>query len=633
MTVRALGALRWSRRHAAGWCCLASAVMLVAAAARTVPASATATAGATAVTWPGGRWQPDAAQYGMAVASGVAVTMSDGVVLHANVGYPADPKTGGRAQGPFPVLLTENPYVGASEQPDPYYVDRGYIFVSVEVRGTLDSEAPGDAPLLNGLFGPREVQDGVELVYWAAHQLDGSNGVIGLTGCSQLGIIQLFVAAAVGPNSPVKAILPACASNGYDGIYFAGGIPGQTIGLFGSTIAGEISGAKHAPLAEFIGGLTEADVLAGGPIAYNGQYWQARTTSPAIAAQIVANGIPALLWSGWKAPEAMGALEFYAALQNTWSHAPPAGPMRAGQPTTGRYQIIVGPWGHGQGLDDSIGLEWYDTWLKGEQTGIDRTSTPMHLFENGSDVWRNASSYPIASTDTRLDLGPGTLTARPAGDAPLSQGAPDAITWGQPGSPGTSLTYTTAPFTAAATLAGPVAATIYASSSNTNLELIATLSDVKPDGTVTKLTSGALVGSMRAIDTSWSWTDTNGTLIMPTHPYSGDQYAAAGTVNRYDIKLTPAVWSIQPGDRLRVTLTTEAPTSSCTSLISALSPAIPCLLTAPQQATLPGGTYLIEHSTGSPSSVSVPLLPAGTLAAAPSGATPTSGGQTEPLGW
>jgi predicted acyl esterase len=388
-----------------------------------------------------------------------------------------------------------------------------------------------------------------------------------------------------------------------------------------------------APENTFVGGLLRGNVLAGGALAYNGQYWQQRTTSPAIAAQIVANGIPALLWSGWKAPEATGSLEFYAALQDAAAGAAPYGPTAPGHPATGRYQVIIGPWGHGQGLDESIELEWYDTWLKGQQTGIEQTGTPMHVFENGSGTWKNASTYPLASSSTNYQLGPGTLTPQPQAVLPPSQAGPDAIAWGQPGQPGTSLNYTTAPFTTGAELAGPVAASIDASSSTSNLELIATLYDVAPDGTATQVTTGTLLGSMRAIDTQRSWTDQAGNLVLPVHPFTGDDYVRAGTVARYDIKLAPAVWAVPPGDSLRLTLTTQAPSASCASLLSALSPAIPCLLTTPQQATLPGGTYLIERSLSQPSSLNVPLLPAGALPTAVSGTTPTSNGQTEPLGW
>ena len=282
--------------------------------------------------WPGGRWQPDPPTFGMTVVSGVPITMDDGVVLFANVGYPTNPATGARVPGTFPVLLTQNPYVqavGGSEQPDSFYVSRGYIFASVDVRGTLQSMAPGNAPLPNQLFSPRDAQDGVELVNWAAHHLEGSNGVVGLVGCSFLGIDQLFTAAALGPDSPVKAMVPACSSHGYDS-YFAGGIPGPSIGLFGVVAA--IFGTQHLAENTATGLALRSEVLAGGPRAYNNDYWQVRTTSPDIAAQIVHNHIPALLWTGWNALDGPGVLEFYAALQNAFAHRPPAAPMARANP-------------------------------------------------------------------------------------------------------------------------------------------------------------------------------------------------------------------------------------------------------------------------------------------------------------
>jgi predicted acyl esterase len=572
----------------------------------------------------------------MTVVSNVPITMDDGVILFANVGYPTDPATGQRAAGKFPVLLTQNPYVGPTQQPDPFFVTRGYIFASVTVRGTLNSEAPGGGPLVNDMFSPREVQDGVELVNWAAH-LDGSNGVVGLTGCSQLGDNQLFTAAAVGPHSPVKAILPACAGSTYDGVYFSGGIPGPIIGLFGQP-SPPIEGIQHqaenaaAALAEY------NEIVAGGPRAYDNGYWQQRTTTPALAAQIVRNGIPALLWTGWNAPDNIGSLAMYAAFQNAWRGRPFSAPMNTHQPTTGRYQVIVGPWGHGQGLDESIMLEWFDTWLKGEHTHMTQTQTPMHLFENGSGSgagWVNASTNPVASSYTSYDLtGGGALVAGGRGGRMASAGGSshDTIAYDQPSQPGTTLSYTTPSFPRGATVAGPISATIYASSSNSNVELIGTLYDVAPDGTATQIATGSLLGSLRAVNRHQSWFE-HGVLIQPAHPFLADNYVPAGSTARYDITLYPAVWSLPAGHALRFTLSTQEPASSCGSFLTALLPAIPCLLTDPQQATLPGGVYQIDHSRFLPSSVNLPLLPSGYLPGAPNQVTPTSNGLTEPIGW
>jgi uncharacterized protein len=50
------------------------------------------------------------ARYGIGVRHNVAVPMSDGVVLRADIHYPTDPATGQPATGPFPVLLSVTPY-------------------------------------------------------------------------------------------------------------------------------------------------------------------------------------------------------------------------------------------------------------------------------------------------------------------------------------------------------------------------------------------------------------------------------------------------------------------------------------------------------------------------------------------
>ena len=55
-------------------------------------------------------WTPRPAQFGAGVHHNVAVPMSDGVVLRADIHYPTMPETGRPAAGPFPVLLSMTPY-------------------------------------------------------------------------------------------------------------------------------------------------------------------------------------------------------------------------------------------------------------------------------------------------------------------------------------------------------------------------------------------------------------------------------------------------------------------------------------------------------------------------------------------
>src|SRR5438105_5660131 len=56
------------------------------------------------------RWVPEEPVYALFTASNLPVKMADGVVLRANVLFPADPWTGVPAVGSFPVLLTQTPY-------------------------------------------------------------------------------------------------------------------------------------------------------------------------------------------------------------------------------------------------------------------------------------------------------------------------------------------------------------------------------------------------------------------------------------------------------------------------------------------------------------------------------------------
>ena len=90
---------------------------------------------------------------------------------------------------------------------------------------------------------------------------------------------------------------------------------------------------------------------------------------------------------------------------------------------------------------------------------------------------------------------------------------------GSTAEPGTTLTYTTKPLEHGATIAGPIAASITATSNNRNIVLITKLNDIGPDGTPTQISFGALLGSRHALDTTRSWYDTRGTAVNPVHPH------------------------------------------------------------------------------------------------------------------
>jgi uncharacterized protein len=632
----------------------------------------------------GSQWKPETAVYGTASTNDIAIKGAGGTTIRVNEIYPTT-ASGQPAKGPFPVLLTMTPYgkgQGGSSSPgsaatsssgsatggaDNYLVQRGYIEVVEDVRGTGDSNGSW------GLFDPIQQKDAIKVLNWAA-KLPHANGRVGTYGPSYLGIDQLLLAGAVGRKSPLKAIFPMVPGNDlYRDTSFMGGLldfefSETYLGLTGAlnttspltdaasdpAMLSDLAGIEsdHANGLASYHAATTANVLSGGDEAYDGSYWQARNPQNVLA-RVAANRIPAYMVGGEFDIFQNGEPMNYAELQNAWAGRSATAPMSPGQRTTGRYQLIVGPWEHlnGSSVDvDPLELEWFDTWLKHEKTGMAKTPTPLHYYDLGSGQFNETATYPFTgSSPTRLYFGAGgTLTnSAPSagatgsvplpgpvgtlvGAAPSLPGASDAIVWSPTGTPcgrpidqwsmggisvpaGTAgflapcasddqasqsgpwaTTYTTAPLTRAQTVAGPITATVYASSTTSETQLVAELEDVTPSGSSYPLSEGALLGSLRAVNQSRSWTS-GGITVLPYHPYTqaSAKPVTPGAVTEYQIQIFPTLATIAAGNRLRLTLSTTD---------------TPHLTPLPKQLPqLAGGVYTIGRSAAAPSSLTLML--------------------------
>jgi hypothetical protein len=378
------------------------------------------------------------------------------------------------------------------------------------------------------------------------------------------------------------------------------------------------------------------DVLLEGERAYDSDYWKQRSAR-GVLDRIARNGVAAYLVAGlWDAFQAGQPLNF-SGLQNAWAKRPVDAPMRARQRVTGRYQLLVGPWYHvlpGEGIDlDAIELRWFDRWLRREPNGITRTRTPLHVIDaggrrfevaryplpeakpvtyylhgggalrteaptaGGSDriVWTGASQ-PCNRVTEQWTLGLGELVFSELGTKQPCTGAVQVPAAG----PGT-LSYTTPAFTEPTVLAGPIGATLHATANTTDTEWIATVSDVAPDGRVSELTQGALLGSFRAVDEARSWPAGGGRHLLPYHPFTraSQTDVTPGEVTRYDVNIPPTFATLKPGHRLRLTITTAD---------------TPHLLPLPSRLTsLVGGVYDVQRNATAASSLQVPLAPANAL--------------------
>ncbi|WP_329070816.1 CocE/NonD family hydrolase [Streptomyces sp. NBC_01429] len=600
--------------------------------------------------------------YDVAARLGVPVTLADGTVLRGDVYTPAVAGTATPAAGPFPVLLVQTPYGRAAKADElAYFVRRGYVAASVDVRGTGSSTGSWSP------FAPVEARDGAALVDWAA-ALPHSDGEVGLYGDSYTGINQISTAAAVGPGSPVKAIFPVVAGNDlYRDLVTMGGLPNAEFmplwllytglgNLTNPILSALMSGSTQNLLdtlslvLQHLGGVASANLpiltglLTGGEEAYDGDFWQRRRPADQLAG-VVANGVPAFLVGGWYDLFQRGALMNYAGLQNAWAGRPAGAPMTSDQQVTDRYQLLMGPWYHDPRQEpefdlSALQLRWYDHWLKGLDTGIAGAPdpNPLHVKELGSDRWLDTRSYPFAGADpTRLYLGKGRTgtAAASANDGLLTPALPasdnsEFITWTSTISSCTrstaqwiggfvqdpactesntaresgpnSLVYTTAPMDEARTIAGPIGATLYAQANTNETQFVVTVTDVAPDGSSVPLTTGALAGSHRTVDPARSWYAPDGSYLMPYHPSTRESTAAtpAFRVARYDLEIFPTFAAIAAGHRVRVVVTT----ADTPHLAPTLS----------QSLNLLAGIYQVKEGPSAPSSVTIPLAPASAFA-------------------
>ncbi|POM24949.1 Cocaine esterase [Actinomadura rubteroloni] len=552
--------------------------------------------------------------YGISVQRNLTIRLHDGTVLRADVHSPADPSTGKPAAGRFPVIVGFTPYgktpsalAGGAGMGgfNPDLVRHGYIAAVVDVPGTGGSEGAFD------LFSPAEAKAGAQVVRWAA-RLPGGDGKVGMLGLSYVAIDQLFTAAEVGPNSPLKAIFPmAATADPYRDLFTSGGALNvlSPLGLvFGYGVTRTLTPFLELPFDPATAltlayqhllqagpfELTMArDMLTNGSRRYFDAWWKERAPDRLLS-RIVANGVAVYLVGGLYDVFQRGEPQLYSGLQNAAAGRPVTAPMKPGQPVSSKYQLLTGPWTHGGmggGYDlSALQLQWFDHWLKGRDNGITDTRTPLHVVEPGGAKYSTAT-YPLSDARLqRLSLqSGGRLTSDAPGAGPgdtikytplsdpctrstdqfaaglLSQllegiGMPGVCTGPQrkPTSGDGERTYSTAPLTRPLKLAGPIGATLRASSTRPETLFALTLEDVAPDGRSTDLSGGAQLGSLRALDRTRSWPARDGDWISPYHVLTkaSRKPVKPGEMTRYDVEVRPTFATVPAGHRLRLRVAT-----------------------------------------------------------------------------
>ena len=434
------------------------------------------------------------------------ITVSDGTRLAARIWLPADAE-----DKPVPAILEYLPYrkrdgtVERDQLTHPYFAGHGYACVRVDMRGCGESDG-----VLEDEYSQRELADGVDVINWLAEQA-WCTGKVGMMGISWGGFNGLQI-AAMRPE-PLKAVITLCSTDDRyaDDIHFKGGcLINENLG-WGATM---LSYSSRPPDPALVGE------------GWFDTWMQRLDNEPFLAARWLHHQRRDEYWKHGSVCEDYSNIEAAVLAVGGWNDAYSNAIFRMLAHLKAPVKAIIGPWAHKYPHfavpGPRIGflqeaLRWWDFWLKGEATGVLRdpavrayvmaSTPPQALPPHIPGRWISEASWPgHSSQPNRLYLTPDGLRESPGEDLALSLSSPQTtgrdggefcVIWMGPEFAGDqarddagSLVFDTHALGADMDLVGPAELELEFSSDRPVALLAARLSDVRPDGSVSRISYG-----------------------------------------------------------------------------------------------------------------------------------------------
>jgi putative CocE/NonD family hydrolase len=478
------------------------------------------------------------------------VAMRDGVRLATDLYMPQ-----GAKNERFPVVLIRTPYKKEMGEMDAnFYGRRGYVVAIQDCRGRFASEGWW-VPFFN------ESLDGYDTIEWLAAQpwSNGKVGMVGgsYVGWVQLWAAVarpphlVTIIPNVAPPDPFYNIPYEYGSFFIFGsIWWAEILETEATGELSGKAMGKINERRYEKILRSLP-VVDLDKKILGKINPYWRQWIENNSENAFwekvnfMRRLKDLDLPVFLQSGWFDGDGIGSKLNYSWLK---------------QSRNPNQKLIIGPWGHSDTASPRLGdyefgkeaapdlkmmyLKWFDHWLKGMDNRI--LEEPLvQVFVMFANRWLKGDSYPLSQTQfTRLYLASdqGANTSRGDGilcwDPPQSGKAYDAYIY-DPGDPtphpdwffksdaelerekkqvldteaekerakayhekvtaarSDILVYQTPPLEKPVTVAGPVSALLYASSSAVDTDWFVTLMDVDEKGKIFPLVHGTLRARFR----------------------------------------------------------------------------------------------------------------------------------------
>ena len=446
------------------------------------------------------------------VVENIFIPLKDGSRVAAKLWIPEDAE-----KNPVPAVMEYVPYrkrdftARRDQQTHAYLAGHGYAAIRVDCRGGGDSDG-----IMHDEYLKQELEDGAEVIGWLAGQ-SWCSGKVGMFGGSWGGFNSLQVAALRPPA--LKAIVTVVSTDD-----------------------------RYADDMHYMGGAVLNDILSWGQ-----QFFaqRARPPDPAIVGErwrelwqqrLAAVEPQIATWFSHQRRDAFwkhgSVCEDYAAIQcavyaiGGWVDGYSNAVFRMLKGLVCPKKALLGPWGHGRPHfaypGPTIGylqeqLRWWDHWLKGRDTGImkepmvkawmQETVPPKSFYDVRPGRWVGEPSWPSPNIkDRAYTLTPGVLAETGSGTGPvLSIRSPETVgvaggEWcpfglggvgpelplDQRMDDGGSLVFDSAPLGEKLEILGAPVAELTLASDKPRANLIVRLSDVRPDGTVLRVTYGVL---------------------------------------------------------------------------------------------------------------------------------------------
>ena len=506
-------------------------------------------------------------QDGMRREFNVDIMMDDGVPMRADVFRPID-------DGKYPVILTYGPYAKGLHFEDGYayawnnmvtdypdalagtsnlyqswevvdpekWVPDGYVCLRVDSRGT------GCSPGYVDHFSPRETQDLIQCIDWAAKQ-PWSNGKVGMNGISYYAMNAWIVAAQNPPGLEAICIWEGCSDWYRDGSRHGGilsifwaewydrqvksvqyglGNRGRKSRVTGQNISGEVT-MDDAELAQNRCNL--GDELVNRKL--DEQYYRDRS------AKYEDIRVPLLSCGNWCGDglHIRGNFEGYlfAGTDQKWLEA------HGGNHWAPFYTDY----------GTELQKKFFGHFLKGEGTGWDKQErVQLQIRRPGQKFQqfelRMENEWPLARTQyTKYYLTP---------DYMLAPGQPTAgksLTYEAMGG---GLTFLTEPFEQDMEITGHAAAKLFLSSDTVDADLFLALRLFTPD--LKEVTFEGAVDSNMALSLGWlrvsqrKLDEKRSTEWRPYHTHDERQPLTPGQVYEADVEMMPTCIVVPKGYRL-----------------------------------------------------------------------------------